>query len=112
MTDSFREKLTEFCDFARLYMDVGTDSIIGRSPTEINAFCNNQMQPAGLTQEQWTSIVGRALDNPGDWGQQDFLYFLEWIEGQYGYTIDLSGYSPDDNTNNDNNNNNNTPTEY
>ena len=105
LEESFRDKFTEFCDWARAdRWDAETnlnpnENLDNRTQEKLQTFCANPAQPINRTQRQINSFIQRIMEHPGSRSEQDFYQFLDRIESQFWFEPDLE-WEDDDNNNN------------
>lgn len=86
--DNFKDKFNDFCDRAMSNTDTASQ-LDGRDATKISKFCTNTDQVIVRTNNQRDSFFQRILANPGSRSQTEFAEFMDRIELQYGYVINL-----------------------
>lgn len=89
--EDYRGKFEEFCSRAQSNQTNRNNAAQrpGRTNDKLQFFCNPVSQPINRTEAQRNSFMLRAVQNPGSWTQDDFYNFIQRVESQFGYTIDL-----------------------
>jgi len=99
--NNFRDKYTDFCDRAVPNLNIAVNHLEGWSSNDILSFCKNTNQVIDRSQTQRESFFKWILANPWTRTKTEFIEFYDWIEAQYGYTLDLetnANINPNTNT--------------